>query len=342
MYIHYKSSFGDDGTKTRWIVNINVSWHQTRRGKMPSLFWSGKLTLPMKLLVEANNFLSLFTGSSNDTSGMKERVKKGYEGEFSHHVQQYDELGYHLQDRSARIQLEGISFEDMRVLDVGCGTGALAQVAFEHGADGVVCGDISAFMLNRAKGKKVGENLNYSFCQLDAEGLPFEKDSFDAVISGMTFGTLPNQRLAVDEMIRVAKPGGLVCVGAHGPEHYWEAIDATLRCINKRYVLGYRFEWWPRNERYIRGLLKKCTLDNIRSKRSVWRNEFKDGSAAYDFFAAISSSWWYAKFPQNEIEKDSIRTREYFERKNVNIVTDDIIVGYGYKPDAITNNSTIT
>jgi ubiquinone/menaquinone biosynthesis C-methylase UbiE len=299
---------------------------------MPSLFWSGKLTLPMKLLIEANNILSLFTGSSNDITGMKERVKNGYEGEFSDHVHQYDELGYHLQDRSARIQLEGISFRGMRVLDVGCGTGALAQVAFENGAQGVVCGDISAFMLKEAMKKESAENVDYSFCQLDAEGLPYEESSFDAVISGMTFGTLPNQRLTVDEMIRVTKPGGLVCVGAHGPEHYWEAIDATLRCINKRYVLGYRFEWWPRDEKYIRGLLESSNLQNIRSKRVIWRNEFEDGSAAYDFFAAISASWWYEKFPPDERKKDSLRTRNYFQRKNINIVSDDIVIAYGYKP----------
>ena len=60
---------------------------------MPPLFWSGRLTIPMKLLVEANNVLSLLTGSSNDTAGMKERVKKGYDGEYSNHVHQYDELG---------------------------------------------------------------------------------------------------------------------------------------------------------------------------------------------------------------------------------------------------------
>lgn len=167
---------------------------------------------------------------------------------------------------------------------------------------------------------------------MDAESLPFEKDSFDAVISGMTFGTLPNQRIVVDEMIRVVKPGGLVCLSAHGPEHYWEAIDATLRCINKRYVLGYRFEWWPRNEKYIRHLLEGSDLDNIRSRRVVWQNEFKDGAAAYDFFAAISSSWWYAKFPPDEIVKDSLRTRDYFERKNIRIISDDIVVAYGYKP----------
>ena len=119
---------------------------------MPSLFWSGKLSLPMKLLVEANNLLSLFTGSYRDVSGMKKRVKEGYEGEYSHHIQQYDEFGYHLQERSARIQLEGIKLEGKRVLDIGCGTGALAQVAFENGAKEVICGDISAFMLKKARG----------------------------------------------------------------------------------------------------------------------------------------------------------------------------------------------
>ena len=299
---------------------------------MPSLFWSGKLTLPMKMLVEANNLLSLLNWNANNLHAMKERVKQGYEGKYSDHVYQYDEFGYHLQDRSARIQLEGISFEGMHVLDVGCGTGALASVAFEKGATGVVCGDIAAFMLKQAKGKEVSKNKDYTFCQLDAESLPYKDNSFDTVMSGMTFGTLPNQKLAFDEMVRVVKPGGLVCVGAHGPEHYWEAIDASFRCIKKRYILGYRLEWWPRSEKYIRRLCQRADLENIQSKHVIWRNEFENGLAAYDFFAAISSSWWYAKFPPNEIEKDSNRTRDYFNRKNIKIVSDDIIIAYGNKP----------
>ena len=301
---------------------------------MPSLFWSGKLTLPMKLLVEANNILSLFTGSNRDIRGMKERVKKGYEGAYSDHVRHYDELGYHLQDRSARYQLEGIRLQDMQVLDVGCGTGALAHVAFESGAKRVICGDISALMLKKAKVKEKAEHVNYSFCQLDAEGLPYNDSSFDAVISGMTFGILPNQRLAFNEMVRVVKPGGLVCVGAHGPEHYWEAIDASFRCINKLYILGYRLEWWPRTEEFVRNLLEQANLEGIRSTRVVWRNKFENGSTAYDFFASISASWWYAKFPPDQIMKDSRKTRDYFEQNNVNIVTDDIVVAYGFKPRA--------
>jgi ubiquinone/menaquinone biosynthesis C-methylase UbiE len=286
----------------------------------------------MKVLVEANNFLSLLNWKANSLDKMKERVKNGYEGKYSDHVSQYDQYGYHLQDRSARIQLEGLSFEGMRILDVGCGTGAVASVAFENGARSVVCGDIADAMLKKAREKPVDGKHIYTYCQLDAEGLPYADDSFDAVISGMTFGTLPNQALALDEMIRVVKPGGLVCLGAHGTEHYWEAIDASFRCINKRYILGYRLEWWPRDEVYIRKLCQQTRLENVTSRRHIWRNKFDNGSAAYDFFAAISASWWYAMFPPDEIDRDSKRTRDDFNRRNIRIVTDDIVVVYGYKP----------
>jgi ubiquinone/menaquinone biosynthesis C-methylase UbiE len=285
----------------------------------------------MKLLIEANNILSFITGSSRDLTGMKDRVKRGYEGEYTDHINAYDEYGFHLQDRSARIQLEHLSFEKMNVLDVGCGTGALGYVAIEKGAKSVVCGDISYLMLKSVMAKNNVSEVKLLNCQLDAEKLPFKDNSFDSVISGMTFGTLPDQKLVVEEMIRVARPGGFVCVGAHGPEHYWEAIDATLRCINKRYVLGYRFEWWPRSEAYIKKLLEDAKLQNVQSKRTIWQNKFGDGAAAYDFFASISSSWWYAKFPTEERGRDSNRTRDYFMRKNIDVITDDIVVAYGYK-----------
>lgn len=294
----------------------------------------------MKILVEANNLLAYLNGNAHDLKGMKARVRKGYEGEYSDHVHQYDAYGYHLQQRSARIQLEGISFAGMHLLDVGCGTGALAHVAFENGAKSIVCGDISAVMLKMAIEKEVSQNAERSFCQLDAEALPYKESSFDAVVSGMTFGTLPNQKLALAEMVRVVKPGGLVCVGAHGPQHYWEAIDASFRCIGKRHILGYRLEWWPRKEGYIRRLFKASKLEGIQSKRVIWQNEFINGYAAYDFFAAISSSWWYARFPQGKIAQDSTRTRNYFNRREVKVITDDIIVAYGRKPMECANDQT--
>ena len=107
--------------------------------------------------------------------------------------------------------------------------------------------------------------------------MPYKDGSFDAVISGMTFGTLPNQKLALNEMIRVVKSGGLVCIGAHGPEHYWEAIDASFRSITKRYILGYRLEWWPRTEGFIRGLLERFVVLNIQISRLFGEMSLKMG-----------------------------------------------------------------
>jgi len=56
----------------------SVGFHQLLIGEISSFFCSGKLLLPMKLLVEENNLLLLFTGSIIDIPGIKERVKKGY------------------------------------------------------------------------------------------------------------------------------------------------------------------------------------------------------------------------------------------------------------------------
>lgn len=301
---------------------------------MPPVFWTGKLTKSMRLLVNLSNAMAWINGNARDTGAMKERVKLGYDGVFSNHVEKYDKLGLEFQLRAARMQLDGTEFRGKEVLDVGCGTGVLSFIALEQGASRVVCGDISQYMLDKAQEKATlagyGEN-QIVFRQLDAESLPFEKASFDVTITGMTLGLLPNQEKAVAEMARVTRPNGLVSVGAHGPEHYWEAIDACFRAITKRYVFGYRLEFWPRTEKDVEDMFVHAGLSNIRTFRALWRNDFPSGAQAYDFFAAISASWWYAKFPSDKIAADSEKNRRYFERKRITRITDDVIFAYGTK-----------
>ncbi len=285
----------------------------------------------MWVLVNVNNVLALLLGNATNPLAMKSRVRSGYEGRFSHHVEKYDELGLYLQEQSADIQLQGIELPGLSVLDVGCGTGVLALKALHSGAREAVCGDISMLMMERAKRKVPPEHGSLRFCQLDAEDLPFADGCFDAVLSGMTFGLLPHQRRALREMVRVVKPGGLVCIGAHGPEHYWEAIDGCFRCISKRHILGYRLEFWPRGEAYLRRLATLPELEDVHSHRVVWRTHFPSGGAMYDFFAAISASWWYGRFPAEEAQRDSERTRAYFERNGITTITDDVIAVWGRK-----------
>ena len=148
----------------------------------------------------------------------------------------------------------------------------------------------------------------------------------------MAFGLFPNQEKAVNEMYRVLRPGGLVSLGAHGPEHYWEAADATIRSLNKKYLLGYRFEFWPRTEQQIRKLMAKAGFKNVRSNRFIWRNMFSNPIKACDFFAAVTSNWWYAKIPENERSKEYTKTRQFFDKNRIRIITDDVIAAYGNKP----------
>ena len=288
----------------------------------------------MKMIVNANNLLALLTGNVRDTVAMKNRVRQGYDGTFSEHVSKYDELAEGLQTRAGAAQLEGLDLKDKVVLDVGCGSGILSLLALRKGAAKAVCGDISNFMLGlaRAKAKQLGyDDDRIAFRQLDAESLPFEDASFDVVITGMTLGLLPEAERAVIEMARVLRPGGLLSVGAHGPEHYWEACDASFRSINKRYVLAYRLEFWPRQEKEVRQFLSAAGLDHIQICRLTWRNNFKTGGEAYDFFSAVSSNWWYAKVPPDKRIRLSRKTRDYFDRQGVTIITDDIILASGWK-----------
>jgi ubiquinone/menaquinone biosynthesis C-methylase UbiE len=285
----------------------------------------------MWVLVNANNILALLVGNATNRAAMKSRVKDGYEGRFSDHVQRYDELGLSLQERSAGFQLREMALDGGAVVDIGCGTGAVALRALECGASTAICGDISMLMMKPAMHKSPPKPGSLRFSQLDAEALPFADNSLDAALSGMTFGTLPDQRRALSEMIRVVKPGGLVCIGAHGPEHYWEAIDASFRCISKVPILGYRLEWWPRSETYLRRMASAAKLQDIHSSRELWKTRFPSGGAMYDFFAAISASWWYAMFSPEAARRDSERTRAYFERHGLDTITDDVIAVWGRK-----------
>lgn len=102
-----------------------------------------------------------------------------------------------------------------KVLDVGTGTGFVATAFAEmgHDATGV---DLSPVMLANARKNADKLKVEVRFQEADAEKMPFEDSTFDLVISRHVFWTLPNPGKAIDEWIRVAKPGGKVAIIA-GP-----------------------------------------------------------------------------------------------------------------------------
>jgi ubiquinone/menaquinone biosynthesis C-methylase UbiE len=106
-----------------------------------------------------------------------------------------------------------------RVLDVACGTGAVAQEALRRvGPEGEVAGvDLSTDMLAVARRKLPDLDLREG----DAESLPFEDDTFDAVTCQFALMFFHDAHAALQEMLRVLRPGGRVSVAV------WDSLDRT-------------------------------------------------------------------------------------------------------------------
>jgi arsenite methyltransferase len=102
--------------------------------------------------------------------------------------------------------------EGSYVLDVGCGVGQTpCYIAKKHGCR-VVSVDINERMIERSRERAEREEVAdmTEFRVADAQDLPFEDDTFDAVITESVTVFPEDKQRAVGEYARVTKPGGYV------------------------------------------------------------------------------------------------------------------------------------
>lgn len=104
----------------------------------------------------------------------------------------------------------------MKVLDVACGTGNLSLPSARLGA--MVTGvDIAPNLLEQGRAKAAAEGLDIKFDEGDAEALPYEDASFDAVVTMYGAMFAPRPELVAAELKRVCKPGGLIAMANWTP-----------------------------------------------------------------------------------------------------------------------------
>jgi len=110
--------------------------------------------------------------------------------------------------RKRALRKAGLS-EGMRVLDVACGPGLLAECAAEIvGSSGYIIGlDPSTGMLHEAQ-----KGPCPILVQGIADNLPFRDASFDFVSMGYALRHVSDLSIAFHEYLRVLKPGGVVLV----------------------------------------------------------------------------------------------------------------------------------
>lgn len=149
-----------------------------------------------------------------------------------------------------------------RILEVGVGTGiSLPDYSRANRIFGV---DISAAMLGKARERVTELGLGHveGLEVMDAERLAFPDASFDVVVAQYVITAVPNPEAALDEFLRVLKPGGEIVilsrVGAEAGlrraiEHWFEPAARKL---------GWRTEFaWQRYAQWAGRTDNVCLIE---------------------------------------------------------------------------------
>ena len=114
-----------------------------------------------------------------------------------------------------------------KVLDVAAGNGMISLAAARRWCD-VTSTDYVPALLESGRARATANGLSIRFMEADAESLPFDDASFDAVVS--TFGVMfaPNQAQAASEMMRVCKRGGRIGLANWTPDGFIGQVFKTL------------------------------------------------------------------------------------------------------------------
>jgi demethylmenaquinone methyltransferase/2-methoxy-6-polyprenyl-1,4-benzoquinol methylase len=134
-------------------------------------------------------------------------------------------------------------------LDLATGTGDIAFALASRGAR-VVGLDITRRMIERARAKSIG--ISPAFLVGDMLALPFPSASFDVVTAGYGLRNVPNLTRAIDEILRVLRPGGqLLSLDFNRPGNPFvrEAYLAYLSIVGG--ALGWLMHRDPDTYRYI-------------------------------------------------------------------------------------------
>lgn len=125
----------------------------------------------------------------------------------------------------------------MEVLDLACGPGFTScELARETGSGSVTGVDISKELIAVAGQAKASEKVdNVSFRTGNVYELDLPENQFDFVYARFLFQHLKNPRLALQNILRVLRPGGVLCI--LDVEDNWTAFspesDAFVRFVRK-------------------------------------------------------------------------------------------------------------
>jgi ubiquinone/menaquinone biosynthesis C-methylase UbiE len=151
-----------------------------------------------------------------------------------------------------------------KVLDLGCGIGgATFPIAHEVGPTGLVVGvDISSAMIEVAS-RRARNRPEFEFRVADACSIPYLDGFFDAARTERLFLYLPDRLGAINEMKRVVKAGGRICLIDTDIDS--TAIYSTMHALTRKMTSIVAASMpTPNSARELPALARQAGLKNIK------------------------------------------------------------------------------
>ena len=152
-----------------------------------------------------------------------------------------------------------------RVLDAGCGDGALICAAASRGAAATGI-DPDPAMLAAVRSRVGGAACGAKFVQGRLEQLPFREASFDLVAAITVLCFVPDAGGAVREMARVLRPGGRLVLGELGRWSWWAAIRRVRGWLGSSTWAAARF----RTGAELKSLVRQAELSITATRGRVY------------------------------------------------------------------------
>ncbi|WP_051966760.1 class I SAM-dependent methyltransferase [Kitasatospora mediocidica] len=228
--------------------------------------------------------------SASDAQSGAQRRKAALARAFSLAADEYDEAnGPFFNPVGVRLaQLAGLRPGD-RVLDVGCGRGAVLFAALaEVGPEGYVAGvDLAPGMVRATAAQAAGRGLrNVSVRVDDAESLGFPDGSFEAALSSFALIFTPDPAAALDSLHRVLIPGGRLGFTAFGAdEPGWDRPMAALNAFlppeaaRRRQSRAAKFNPLGRTPEEVAELLHRARFTDLRTVEHPAATHYPDAAA---------------------------------------------------------------
>jgi ubiquinone/menaquinone biosynthesis C-methylase UbiE len=186
----------------------------------------------------------------------------------------------------------------VRFLDLATGTGAVAELAAERGAD-VTAVDLAPALIETAEERARERGLEIDYHVGDCERLELEDASFDAVSSTCGVMFTPDHEAAAQEIIRVTKTGGRIALANWTPEGGLAKMFAMMRPFQPAPPpgVGSPFEWG--SEGHVEELLGSAF--ELQLERHV--SHLRVGSGE-EYWQLFSSSYGPTKVLADSLDPD--------------------------------------